>query len=532
MDTWKARAISRREFIRLGGGVALLASFPRLLRGERIELDRVSIFHTTDLHGNILPTATYDGRLDVGGLARCGKRLKEWRRMFPHSLTLDLGDLYQGTDASLRNQGQMMIECLNHLDFDAWVVGNHEFDWGVEALHAAVASSRMPVLGGNVKLHHHRVWEEDEREASTLSPYLIKELNGYRIAVIGLTTPNMANWFLPALTAGFAAFDPVPAMERILAEVKAQRPDAIVLACHMGVRPFAQSDDEGNRLFELSRRFPEIDAILGAHTHRDSPELRVNGIPYTQANYFGINLGHLELHFNRATRQLVGIRPSTELMDSRFGLDPEILALTRTEVEASASHLATPVGVLKDQLDFVSSPGQPSNYERLICTAILEGLERRNIPVDACIHGLLFTNSPLLPGEKTVADMWTIIPFENFVATAEVSIEELRQILEEVYRDRNHRSLVGLKPTLQGRGSSLRVTAIHAADGRELAPDDKIRIAINSYDAASGGGRFPVTRELLARPASRMTLHRWQSRALVIEFFEHHSPVTIDALRA
>jgi 2',3'-cyclic-nucleotide 2'-phosphodiesterase/3'-nucleotidase len=455
------------------------------LRGEPLALDRVSIFHTTDLHGNILPTSTYDGSLDVGGLARCAKRLKEWRRMYPHNMTLDLGDLYQGTDASLRNQGQMMIHCLNHLDFDAWVVGNHEFDWGVEALHAAVATSRMPVLAGNVQLHHNRVWEEDEREASTLSPYMVKELNGYRVAVIGLTTPNMANWFLPALTAGFEAFDPVPVMARILAEVKMHRPDAILLACHMGMRPFGQSDDEGNRLFELSERFPEIDAILGAHTHRDTPEMRVNNIPYTQANYFGINLGHLELHFNRATRKLVGIRPSTELMDSRFGLDPEILALTRDEVEASDGHLAAPVGVLKDQLDFASSPGRPSNYERLICSAILEGLERRHIPVDACIHGLLFTNAPLLPGEKTVADMWTIIPFENFVATAEVTVEELRVILEEVYRDRNHRSLVGLTPTLQGRGNSLRVTAIHAADGRELAPDEKVRIAINSYDAAS-----------------------------------------------
>jgi hypothetical protein len=76
------------------------------------------------------------------------------------------------------------------------------------------------------------------------------------------------------------------------------------------------------------------------------------------------------------------------------------------------------------------------------------------------------------------------------------------------------------------------VTAIHAADGRELAPDEKVRIAINSYDAASGGGRFPLTRELLAQEGARMTLHRLQSRALVIEFFEHHSPVGIQSLRS
>jgi len=523
-------AIKRREFIRIGAYATLLASFPRLLKAGSGKVDRVSIFHTTDLHGNILPTSTYDGVQDVGGLARCASRLKELRRLYPHNLTIDVGDLYQGTDVSLRSEGQMMINCLNHLDFDAWLVGNHEIDWGIEAVHNAVGSSRMPVLAANVELHGAAVWKEETREKSTLAPYFIKEVNGYRIAVIGLTTPNMANWFLPELTPGFFAYDPVPIMGEVLKEVKAEKPDAIILTCHMGVRPWTTEDDAANRLFALTEAYPEIDAIIAGHTHRDQAKRRVNNIPYTQASYFGIHLGHLELQFDSETKELIRISPTTELMDNRFDLDPEVIALTREEVAASEAHMNSVVGTLEDQLDFQSSPGNPSPYERLICSSIIDGLRRRSIQVDACIHGLLFTDAPLLPGEKTVSNMWTVIPFENFVVTAEVDKEQLKAILEEVYRQRNHRSIVGISPTIEGRGDSLRVTDIQYSNGKPIRQGDRITIALNSYDAASGGSRFPLLRDITESEQANRVLHRLQSRALLIEYFQENSPVGIDRL--
>jgi 2',3'-cyclic-nucleotide 2'-phosphodiesterase/3'-nucleotidase/5'-nucleotidase len=524
------RKLNRRSFIRLGGGALLLATLPRCMRLDAESIDRVSIFHTTDLHGNILPTSSYDGVADLGGLARCAGRLKEWRRLYPHSLTIDVGDLYQGTDVSLRSDGRIMIDCLNHLNFDAWVLGNHELDWGIETVHDAVAASDMPVLGGNLSLHDSRVWIEAERERSTLFPYIMREVNGYRIAVVGLTTPNMANWFLPDLTPGFAAFDPVPVMESVMREVEAQRPDAIILAVHMGVRPWSREDDAANRLFAITEAFPQIDAIIAGHTHRDQPERKVNSVVYTQANYFGIHLGHLELHFDRQTRELAAIRPATELMDSRYGLDPEVIALTRDAIDASEAHLATPVGILADTLEFASRPAQPSPYERLIGSALLDGLRKRGIAVDAAIHGLLFTDAPLEAGEKTVADMWQVIPFENFVVTAEVTIAQLKAMMTEMFRNRNHRSLMGLIPTIEGSGESLTVSAIQRPDGTLLETNERVTIVINSYDAASGGARFPLTREILSEGAANRILHRLQSRALLIEYFQNNSPVTIDGL--
>jgi 5'-nucleotidase / UDP-sugar diphosphatase len=533
MPQYLSRPMTRRALLRLAPSAALFSSLPSSLRGAAPDpdaVDTISIFHSTDLHGHILPTSNYDGTPDLGGLARCASILKAWRKEHPHHLTIDVGDLYQGTDLSLRSQGALMVNCLNHLDYDAWVIGNHELDWGIEAVHAAVARSRMPVLAANVELHDRRVWDEDQRADSTLAPFLLQECGGYKIAIVALTTPNMANWFLPDLTRGFAAHDPVPVLRQILAELEPHRPDAILLACHMGVRPWSREDDSANRLFALTAEFPQIDAIIAGHTHQDQASRQVNGIAYTQASYFGIHLGHLKLHFDPASRKLVGVDPTTTLVDGRFELDPEILALARDDIDASKAHLATTAGQLGDELTLSSAPGRPSHVERLIGSSILDGLRRRDIHVDAAIHGLLFAEAPIPPGEKTVADMWGIIPFENFIVTAQVTRPQLIAILQEVYGLRNHRSIIGLMPTLEGRGDALRVTSIRSTDGHELPDDAPIHIALNSYDAASGGDRFPILKEILSLPEARRTLHRLQSRALLIEYFQNHSPITLATL--
>ena len=149
------RSWTRRDFLKLAGRAGLLSAFPTLASAAAaLEPDTVciSILHTTDLHGHILPTSDYDGTADRGGLARCVTQIRRWRRQNPNSILIDVGDVYQGTDVSLRNQGELMIDLFNHLKYDAWVIGNHEFDWGIEPFTNALQKSAMPVLGANTTL--------------------------------------------------------------------------------------------------------------------------------------------------------------------------------------------------------------------------------------------------------------------------------------------------------------------------------------------------------------------------------------------
>src|SRR5437667_307474 len=146
---------TRRDFLKLAGQAGLVSAFPTLASAAAaLEPDTIciSILHTTDLHGHILPTSDYDGNADRGGMARCVTQIRRWRRENPNSILIDVGDVYQGTEVSLHSKGELMIDLFNHLGYDAWVVGNHEFDWGVEPFHQALQRSRMPVLAVNTML--------------------------------------------------------------------------------------------------------------------------------------------------------------------------------------------------------------------------------------------------------------------------------------------------------------------------------------------------------------------------------------------
>src|SRR5947199_10348878 len=151
-----ARSWTRREFLNLAGRSGLLGAVPTLASAAAaLKSDTVciSILHTTDLHGHILPTSDYDGNADRGGMARCVTQIRRWRRENPNSILIDVGDVYQGTEVSLHSKGELMIDLFNHLGYDAWVVGNHEFDWGVEPFHQALQRSRMQVLAVNATLY-------------------------------------------------------------------------------------------------------------------------------------------------------------------------------------------------------------------------------------------------------------------------------------------------------------------------------------------------------------------------------------------
>src|SRR5437870_13620787 len=126
------RSWTRRDFLKLAGGAGLLSAFPTLASASAaLEPDTVcvSILHTTDLHGHILPTAHYNGNPDYGGLARCAAEIRHLRRQNRNSILIDVGDAYQGTDVNLRNKGQLMIDPFHHLIYDASIVGDHEFRW-------------------------------------------------------------------------------------------------------------------------------------------------------------------------------------------------------------------------------------------------------------------------------------------------------------------------------------------------------------------------------------------------------------------
>ncbi|MBA3831335.1 MAG: bifunctional metallophosphatase/5'-nucleotidase [Chthoniobacterales bacterium] len=526
----KNRPLNRRHFLRLLSGAAMAGAMPSWLEAaEKLapDLVTISILHTTDLHGHILPTVDYHGRNDLGGLARCVTQINRWRAENPNSLLIDLGDVYQGTQFALADQGRMMIDLFNLLRYDAWIIGNHEFDWGIEPFLDVVERSSMPVLAANTLLEGKPAgqFNDAQHPFAKIQPFILKEITGIKLAIIGLTTPGMRFWFPSSFTSGLEFQNAVEPVRGAIARAKSLGANAIVLAGHMGLKERTGGDDFANQVMAVTAEFPEAAVFIAGHTHQDIPSRLTNNVLFTQADHFGVHVGRVDLVFDRASKKLLRQDARCELMDHRFALDPVVLSRGRPQLDRAAAVLAEPVGELTDTLSVSAPPGAPSDVELLIAAAIRETLEARGLTIDGVFHGLFEDKHVFKKGLKTVGDIWEILPYENFLVTAELTAADLRVVMEEVLQSREGRSLAGFQMSVEGQGSGRRLTNLQRSNGERLDPAKRYRIAFNTFDSRSAGHRFMKLRSLLERPETKQAFHPVQTRDALIDYFRRHKVI-------
>jgi len=519
------KAWGRRDFLKLVGQAGLVSAVPTLASAAAaLSSDRVciSILHTTDLHGHILPTFDYDGIPDRGGLARCATQIRRWRLENPNSILIDVGDVYQGTDVSLRNKGALMIDLLNHLEYDAWVVGNHEFDWGMECFESALQQSSMPVLAANMLMEGKPAGEfaDAKHTFAKVRPFILKEIAGIKIAIIGVTTPGMSFWLWPEFIRGLDFRHPVEPVRRAIANAKSAGADAIVLTGHMGLKTRTGGDDFANTVMALTSEFPEVAAFIAGHTHQDIPSRLTNGVLFTQADHFGIHAGRVDLLFDRNSKKLLHREALCELMDNRVGVDQIVLSRAKSQLAESSGAVSEPIGELAETLRGRSHPGRPSEVETLIGAAIMEMLLERNLPVDGVMHGTFEDRADLIAGPKTVNDVWKIIPYENYVVTARLSPEEIEIAMEDVFASHEKRNLLGFELKTEDRGDVCKIVSMTLSNREPLDRNKKYVIAFNSFDARSGGHHFMKLRAFLERPEAGCVLHPVQTRDALIGYFQ------------
>ncbi len=521
---------NRRAFLRTLGGAGAITAFPYVARGFEPgpgDTVTVSILHTTDIHGHILPVSDYDGTPDLGGFARCATQIRRWRRKNPNTILIDIGDVYQGTEVGFRSKGQLMIDLFNHLRYDAWVIGNHEFDWGIDAFRATLRSSKMPVLAANATISGKRAGEFDDRNDpfSRLRPYVIKEVGGIRIAIVGITTPGMPYWFRSEYLGGLGFDYPVEAVRKSIQAAKSEGAHAIVLAGHMGLKLKSGGDDFANNVMSLTSEFPDAAVFFAGHTHQNIPSRLTNGVLLTQSNHYGIHAGRVDLVFDRESKRLLQRHARCERMDAQFRLDHIVMSRAKAQLAEADAILATPVGELAENLSATIRSDEPTDVERLIGAAIVESLGERGVKVDAALHGLFDETAAMSAGTKTIDDVWKIIPYENYLVTAELTAGDLTAVMEETYATRERRSLLGMNVRATGEGIARRVAAITTRDGIPLDTSRRYTVAFNTFDSRSAGHRFMRLRGLLDNAEAHCQAHDVQTRDAVIEYFRRHKVV-------
>lgn len=489
-----AASVSRRHFLATtaawAGGSSL--AFP-----ATADTKTISILHTTDLHGHIMPTKTYSGLPDVGGFARCATRIRSWRKQNPNSLLVDVGDLYQGTAVSYENEGRLFVDLLTEFGYDSWTLGNHDFDWGPEVLAKNLAAAKTTILTGNLT-----------GAPENVIPWKMQDVGGFKIALIGLVTPGLPYWLMPETLGSIKATDPALSLKKSIAQAKFAKADAIVVLGHFGQ---LKVDDFANPLRETLKAAPGADVFIAGHTHKNISSETVEGVLYTQAGYFGINCGKVDLTFDINSRKLIAATSETDFMDSSVELDPGVIQFSQPHLRDSDEQLARQIAVLDEPM---LGKKRDSPLARFVCKSIQRAVRKKKIKVDAVFHGTFGT--PLIPkGPVTVADAWEILPYENTLVVAEITPKQLFEILNE---DRgisgSDRTLYPFTVVYENR----KATNI-LIDEKPIDPETPLNVVFNSYDSQSGGRRLIRLREIIHSESANRTPLDINTRDALIEEF-------------
>lgn len=254
----------------------------------------ITILHTNDTHSRIEPLEMSDRNYpDKGGIARRKAYIDKVRKENKNVLLFDCGDFSQGTPYYNILKGEVEIECMNRLGYNAGTFGNHEFDFGMDNLKKLVKEADFPFVCTN--------YDFSGTELKNLvRPYAVLKINGIRIGVIGLgTAPE--GMIQEKNYKGMKFIEPYGIAEKTASYLKNEKKcDIIICLSHLGM------ECEGNNRHcdrELAARTSSIDIILGGHSHTfmEKPEIIKNAagreVTVSQMGKNGVFVGRIDITF-------------------------------------------------------------------------------------------------------------------------------------------------------------------------------------------------------------------------------------------
>ncbi len=479
----------------------------------------LTVLNTTDMHGSIRRTPGIHADHNEGSLLQCATLIREIRAENPHTLLLDGGDVFQGTAESHLTRGGIMARAMNALGYDAWAVGNHEFDWGVDALAALLEQMQAVPLAANLL-----VSDPAPEPFQRVRPYIVRQIDGLTIGIVGLTTPNLANWFHGLEADGIRAVDSRRALEETLSKVRRHRPHILILVAHQGLM---MEDDDANQIKGIAHRFGEFDLVLGGHLHWVLAGSRIGRVHYAQAGSGARGVMRIDLDYDTVKGRVVDKRFEFLPVHEDTPEDAEIQALVADDLQRADEWLGTVLG--RTAQDLVSSVGGAglSPVQQLLSAAIAE-----STGAEVVIHGILSRHT-IPAGDIRVSDVWRMVPYENTIGCASLTRAEIQAILEEsapyLGTDR-YSAATGLGYEIHAYApEGKRIRNLRDAEGRPIHARRRLRVAFNSYQLAGGGGRFPELVRIVNQPEARLESIPATTRDLVMDYVRRHEELSIPA---
>lgn len=480
--------------------LALVCALPAAAAAET-----VTILHVNDIHSRIEPITKYDNTCApeddaegkcFGGSARLATAVKAARAAAEGPLLLlDGGDEFQGSLFFTHYKGKVAAEMMNAIGFDAMVVGNHEFDDGPETLKTFVDAVSFPVVSANLDI------AANSPIAGAVPASSVIEKGGYRYGIIGITAQDTAELSSPGDTITFT--DPAEAVRAEVAKLTADGVNRIIVLSHSGIHP-----DEGIATID------GVDLVVGGHTNTllsntvegasgPYPEM-IDGpdgpTPVVQAGAYGRYLGTLALTFDDDGK-VTKAEGNPLLLDASIEKDPKFverivelagpLEAIRTEV---VGETAAAIDGSRETCRAMECP-----MGDLVADAMLDRTAAQGVTIAIQNGGGL--RASIDEGPITMGDVLTVLPFQNTLATFELTGAGVVAALENgvsQIEDGGGRfpQVAGIRYTADksvpaGEG---RIKSVEVKDGESWAPLDpeKTYLVVSNNFMRQGGDGYSV----------------------------------------
>jgi len=308
--------LNRRGFLKTSvGGAALLAlglKSNNLFAAE--EATKLTILHTNDVHSRI-DAFPMDGSRNAGkgGVAARAALINKIRSEEKNVLLLDAGDIFQGTPYFNYWGGELEIKMMSMMNYDASIMGNHDFDNGVEGFAKQLKFANFPILNANY------IFTDTEMEGKAKGYQIFKKA-GLKIGVYGLGI-ELTGLVNPQQYGNTKYLEPIAKaveMERFLK--LDQKCDLVICLSHLG---YKYKENKVSDVI-LAQNTYYTDLIIGGHTHTflNAPDSiknkNGNETLVNQVGFAGINLGRLDYEFNHKKNKKVVYTSAIEVIDNNF----------------------------------------------------------------------------------------------------------------------------------------------------------------------------------------------------------------------
>ncbi len=442
----------------------------------------LTILHLNDVY-QISPVETReiagDGTTRItmmGGLSRLKTLIDNIRKGSEDLLIIHAGDMISPSLLSWKSglKGRHMIHLLNLIGLDMATFGNHEFDFGCMELEKRVSESRFTWISSNIDFP-----PDSAVFKGGIKPFEIKEINGIKIGFFGLTV-GRGDIECPQYNGRIHFNDPIEIAGKTVSLLKNAGAEVIIGVTHLTL-PVDQC---------IAKRNPEIDLILGGHEH-EPINANVNGSMITKTGSDARYLGKVRLVI-KGDKKGPNVLADLELIPVGEKINPDpLISEVVNAYEAQVAELKKKIGSTDIELDAseLALRSRETNLGDYIADLVRV---EANADIAIINSGGLRDDRIIEKGPITLADVYSIHPFNNRVVSIEVTGKIILEALENGVS--RWEGMEGRFPQISGLAFSFdpslppdsRIRDI-SIQGKKLRPDKIYLLATLDFIVKRGG---------------------------------------------